>query len=310
MTDLEKITSEHFDSIYDTFLRDDDELTTREQWQALFRPRPEFGNDYAGYVLRAEGKLVGILGMLFSQRRINGDLVQLCNLHTWKVDPEFRGHSLRLMRPALSLTDHTVTDFTPTESVRQISRRLGFQSLDSSLRVLLPCPSVVPARHKIECRRVTSEEIAPSSEPDLQKILLDHPTPLFSQVEVSVNNRRCLVVYSRVTRWRVPYCFVHFISDPELFVEHSLAIRRAISRLEGIGTVVLNDRQFRKSRIPFSFKWTFTNGQLFRSRQLQEHQIDSLYSDVAYLQLATIKSLSSAFRERRSKRQVASTAGV
>ena len=60
------------------------------------------------------------------------------------------------MRPALRMTDDTLTDFTPTPEVCIIAKRLGFRELDSSLRILLPYSGRLPTS-KTDRIEVTDE---------------------------------------------------------------------------------------------------------------------------------------------------------
>lgn len=286
-----------FDDIYREFLVDDDPDLSRADWQRLFQSRPDTGQDHAGYALVDGSTIGGVLGMTFSQRRLGDQDHKVCALHTWMVKPEFRGSSLRLMRPAMKLTDHTVCDFTPTAPVRKLSRRLGFSDMDSSLRVLLPFTGLKKSADAIDILTDTDQIRSLLSADDAQ-LLDDHQADHFGHALYSIGTCQCYVIYSRVTRWRLPYCHVHYISDLPAFAENSLTIRRHIGRTERTRLVVLYNRQVADHKLPYSFRFAQTNGQLYRPAAATPDQIDNLYSDVAQLNLTTINSLSSMVKER------------
>ena len=307
MVSLQPYDDSMFGDVYDRFLAEDDLALTREEWSRLFRCRSDTGAEHGGYVLLDGATVVGIQGMRFSARVIDGQEKKLCSLHSWMVEPEYRGHSLTMMRPLMRLKDHSIVDFSPTAPVREILRRLRFQELDASLRVLLPIPGR-RARH-LQFTNESDDVLCSLNENDA-RLFRDHRAPHIRHLRCSNANESCYLIYSRVTRWRANYCHVHYISDPEFFALHSTAIRREICRREHVRLVAGNDRQLRQFRIPFSFQCRLTNGQMYRSTELQPHQIDSLHSDILLLNLTTMKSLSSVVSELRKRPEPNSASSV
>ena len=297
MVALQKIDDSMFDDIYREFLADDDPELTRADWQRLFECRTETDQDCAGYALVDGSKIGGILGMLFSNRHVDGHERKFCSLHTWMVEPEYRGHSLLMMRPALRLSDHTINDFTPTAPVRKLSRRLGFKELDSTLRILLPCGGRDAERDDVEVlwnndaiqNRLTGDEL---------KFFHDHQASHIGHLLCSAGTDHCYVIYSRVTRWWLPYCHAHYVSNLSVFEKHSIAIRAQILCKEKATFLAGNDRQIGNLHLPRSFRFKFTNGHLYRSTATAPREIDSLYSDVAHLNLTTMNALSDAIKEK------------
>ena len=296
---LQKIDHSMFDDIYREFLVDDDPDLKQEDWKPLFTCRPETGQNHGGYALIDENRIVGILGMIFSTRRIDGADKKFCNLHTWMVNPSHRGNSLLLMRPALRLTDHTITDFTPTDPVRDIARKLGFQDLNAALRVLLPLRYLRQKAPMDDCRLTAdTAEILQRLGDHESKLCRDHSQRVFGHVLVSHRGQDCYIIYSRVTRWALTYCHVHYISDAELFARCDAAIRSHILKTNKARFIVLNERQTLRIKLPLSFRFPFTNGQLYRPSDVSPNHIDSLYSDVSLLSLSTITDLSHAVMQR------------
>ena len=110
----------------------------------------------------------------------------------------------------------------------------------------------------------------------------------------------CNLIYSPVSRWWLPYCHIHYISDPSFFTRHSVAICEHILATEPAVFVAANDRQLQDNHVERSFRFRLVNGQIYRSNCSRPDQIDSLYSDIAFLNLITMDSLSTILRERLS----------
>ena len=82
MVELVKIQTPLFPNLYESFLRDDDPYSTEQDWRNVFDYRWESGHDHCGYALLDEGTVVGMIGMIFSERSIEGVTRRFCNLHT------------------------------------------------------------------------------------------------------------------------------------------------------------------------------------------------------------------------------------
>jgi len=245
MVTLQKIIEPMFDELYHSFLDDDDPYLKKEDWRPLFNPSPNQDEDYCGYALQSGDKIVGMLGMLFCKRTIGGIERRICNLHSWYVNEEFRAYSLMLMRPALRLKDHTLTDFTPTRQVCEISKKLGFQSLDSRLTLLMPIRSPRGSAEVQFCEDTTSV-VSQLSDSD-GRLLEDHHYNHSGHLLVTEGDAYCLVVFNRVERHALPYCHIHYISNKPMFARHERAIRkRLLQKTNGRYIAVLHRSQHRQ----------------------------------------------------------------
>ena len=292
MVTIEKITPAMFDDIHALFLAEDDPRSTKEDWSKLFAIRPGHESDGCGVAIVDGGRIGGVLGMTFSQRELNGQVHRLCNLHSWFVDEAYRGSSLRLLRQAIALPDCTLTDFTPTERVCDISCRLGFKLLDSRLRILLPA---TPLRGRAAANDfdITDDpaEIATILRDEDARLFHDHQGPGFGHLLATGSGGYCYVIFSRIDRHVLPYCYLHFISNLPQFEAVQGRLRRRLLRLTSGRYVAVDDRRVASIRLPWSYRMPLGTRQLFRSQTLQPGDIDSLYSEVAALRLSTMPSL-------------------
>src|SRR5215475_174076 len=79
-----------------------------------------------GFVLREGQRIVGALTAFYSERLVAGRMERFCDLGTWYVLPEFRLHSIRLVKALLAQDDYHFTALTPSHKVVSIYTRLGF----------------------------------------------------------------------------------------------------------------------------------------------------------------------------------------
>lgn len=294
MVALQKITAAMFDDLYGSYLDDDDPHLRKDDWRALLVPPGDNDEPGTGYVLRDGDKIVGMLGMIFSERMIEGVSRKFCNLHSWFVDDAYRGYSLMLMRPALRLTDHTLTDFTPTDRVCTISTRLGFRSLDSRLKILLPSPWT-KGHSDIELVDDTDQIAGRLSAADL-RLMRDHTRDRFYHLLVEDGDDYCYLIFNRVDRHVMPYCHLHYIGNKSVFARHESAIRKQILRTGGGRYVAMNARLAGDMPLRSSLTVPVSTKQLYRSSDVPPEQVDTLYSEVSLLWLTTFPDASHMLR--------------
>ena len=289
MITVEKLTASMFPEIHRTFLADDTPTVSRAQWEPLFT-YPWAAQDHRGFVLADGSRIVGVLGMIFSERQIDGSSRRFCNLHNWWVDEAYRGKSLLLMRHALKLEDTTLTDLTPTPPVIEISKRLGFQELDTTARLLLPTRRD-PTQDGLDGFEITdSEEVIEEvlDESD-RAIFRDHKAFELRHTVVRSDREYCYLVHARVTKHWLPYCHVHYFSNAKLFERLQAPLRAYLLRSTGARFVALDARRISGMKLPVGFDVRMRC--LYRSPQVKPEQIDNLYSEVALLNLTTLPGL-------------------
>ena len=64
------------------------------------------------------------------------DIERFCDMGTWYVLPEFRSHSIRLIKALLAQDSYHFTALTPSPKVVPIHTRLGFHPLDTSAALI------------------------------------------------------------------------------------------------------------------------------------------------------------------------------
>ena len=298
MVALEKIRDEMFDDIYSSYLDDGDRFLTKDDWRPLFSRSSAGEPGHCGYALVDGSRVVGVLGMLFSERNIAGRTARFCNLHSWYVDDEFRGKSLLLMRQALRLGDHTLTDFTPTEKVCAISTRLGFEPLDSAVRVLLPFGGKSTRAARDSAIQITSDSnvIKANLSPSDSVLFHTHQVRHCEHLLVTHADQICYLICSNVDRYFLPYRQIHYISNKPLFEQALPQITTYLLAGSNAHFTAVEDRLVAGLKLPRSFRLPMQSRQIFRPYNVDPAEIDELSSEVSLLGLSTFPSLSYRIR--------------
>ena len=275
---------------------------SEEKWRKLFEYRWERNENYCGLALKDGGQTVGFIGMIFSRRWINGRTEKICNLSSWFVREEYRTRAVSLLLPLLRMRDYTITDLTPSRAVYQIQRKLGFKDLDANGRILLPFGRRLLGPKHIAVQMTHAEaDIRQTLSVEHRKILADHSGYQCSHFLLSAANRYCYIVYSKHKRKRLPFVYIHYISDPRLFGQTYHQIRGAIMSHARVCFAVIDSRLVAGLKLPVSFCLPYRTPKQYLSSNLEPAQIDNLYSELVLLNLRNHPRLKYWLRNIRQK---------
>lgn len=284
MVSLQKVEPSRFAEIY-PLLREQWPQLSEDKWRKLFSYQWNRPSSYCGYGLFDEDTAVGFLGMIFSQRQIAKQKELFCNLTSMVVRPDYRSHSLSLLMPVMRLKDYTITDLTASDGLAKLSKRLGFQTLDTAIRVLFPYGMTTVE----EVQLYSDDEIAilPLEATELA-VFADHqPYANCHQLVLQTKQGYCHVLYTLNIHTILSYCHIQSISNPLLFERHQAIIRRRIIRDTGIPLIIIDSRLVALINLPFSYQLPLATPRLYRSHHLQPAQIDNAYSELVLLGLRT-----------------------
>ena len=296
MVSLQKVHQPMFSEVY-PLLREFNSNLTEADWSNLFNYKWECEEEYCGYGLFDGSEIVGFLGLIFSKRIINNKVENFCHLAAWIVRQNYRIHNFSLMMPVLKLSDHTLVDLSPTSGVARISKKLGFTELESRLRVLLPWPIFTKPYMSRNFRITQDQNLLGHMLNGLElKIFQDHKHFRHCKhLVVSDSSSHCYVIYTTVRNSnRVPYCYIHHISEVQSFAKFSIAIRTEIMKSAKIPFVVVDSRLVQSVRLPLSYELSLSSPKLYKSSGLRADQIDNLYSELIMFDFDSIPQLSSS----------------
>ena len=198
----------------------------------------------------------------------------------WCVLPDFRFHSVRLLKALLAQDGYHFTDLSPSGNVVPLNARLKFRSLDTSTALVpnLPWPDLLapnedqrrPGCHREHARRggagtlprprASGRRASPRADPRQRLLLRDVPAG---------SRRKDLPVFAAILH----------VSNPELFrrairplTRHLLVRHRVLATLAELRIVGHRPR--------LSVMLPSPRPKMYRSASLEPAQIDDLYSEL------------------------------
>ncbi|WP_207211751.1 hypothetical protein [Promicromonospora panici] len=239
--DLAPITTDDLPRVGEFLSVHLDSSLTPAQWARSLRPTWSTSHPDHGFLLVADGLVVGVYAAFYSETGGPGRDRPVCNLAAWCVLEEHRGHSLRLVRAMLAQRDRELTDLSPSGTVVPLNERLGFRHLDTSgaLAVNLPLPSrrgirLVTGHADIEATLTGSDLAA----------YRDHAGSAAARHVVAViDERPCWVVFRAVRRKGLRlFASVIHVSDRELFRAAAPAVHRHLLLAHRLPLTLLQTR--------------------------------------------------------------------
>jgi hypothetical protein len=231
-----------------------------------------------GFMLRDGQRIVGAHTAFYSERLIAGRAERFCDMGTWYVLPEFRSHSIRLVRALLAQDGYHFTALSPSYKVTAIHTRLGFRPLDTSAALIpnLPWPTL-PGRTTISADPDVIESTLAGTELELYH---DHAQALAARHLVLLRGPdSCYVMYRETRIKAVTVAVILHVSEPEAFHRAIVPLTRNLLVRHRL-LVTLAEQRIIGYRPPLSFKVT-PWPKMYRSASLAPDQIDDLYSELA-----------------------------
>lgn len=283
MFTIRKAVSEDFERVYPILGRFGDSPIPKEVWKKIFVTPWKSREDFCGYLLLHEDKVKGYLGVIFSERILNGEPHRLCNMTSWIVDEDCRDKSLLLLLELLKLKDFTLTNFTASETVAVILRKLGFKEFPVDQRVLLPIPGFGSQRRRLGCdydlpvikSRLTDEDL---------RIFNDHQGLNCQHLLLHADTRQCYVILKKTKRKGLTFAKVHYLSRADVFHEClEVLVARICLRL-GVFGLMVDERYVVGHQFRGSVRYPHQRKGYFKSKDLvNENLIDTIYSELVVL---------------------------
>lgn len=245
-------------------------------WEQSFRLSSAGEHPNAGFMLTAGDTVVGVYSATYAERRIGERRERVCSLGHWAVLPQYRFHSLRLLKALLGQEGCSFTDFLPTPQVAALNARFGFRSLETATALVPNMPR--PSRRRGS--RISSE---PS---EIERLLAgedlahyrDHvAAPETRHVALAHGDERCYVIFRREQRrgWLNVASVLH-VSHPGLLAE--LAGPFAWHLIVQHRTAIQMIETHIAPRPRLSLVRATPKPRMYRSATLSADEVDYLYS--------------------------------
>jgi hypothetical protein len=234
-----------------------------------------------GFVLTADGVVVGFLGAFYAEREINGRTERFCNPTNWCVLKEYRHASLSLLLRLLNCGDYTITELTPIPSVEKLYRQLKFETLDTYKLFSGPLIHSWTLLRWPRPRFITTHaDISAALPPSERKLFEDHQGTNCGYLVVQTSAGRCFVVWSRRVRKGIPFSEILYTTTRDTLRLHFEAIKLKIMAMDRTVLLAVDERLI-GARLPGMLAYRRVS--LFKSARLKREQIDNLYSELAVL---------------------------
>jgi hypothetical protein len=229
-----------------------------------------------GFLIEDAGQVRGVLGAIYSQRRIAGAEHRFCNMTGWCVDESYRWASLGLLRAMLAQPHYTFTNFSANPPVVTILERLGFQRLDSG-KLLFPVG--LAGLRATPGTRVLHRpaDVRATLSPEDRVIFDDHARYRCGQFAIVAGDQCCYLVTVKRGRRSLYFADVLYASQPRLLAANIHSLFWPLFRRHG--TLVIGiDARFVPA--PHRFVIRFPRPSFFRGSGLSPDCIASIYSEM------------------------------
>lgn len=279
-----KVTTEDFSRVHESLLCKLNHRIPAETWRHIFYWGWSNPEDHVGFALEAaDDRWVGFIATLYSLQSFDSSVVPICNLSSWIVEPGFRSSALSLIMPVLRRAELTVTNLTSLPEVNEIFRKLGFRTLETHKRIMLPLPRRGLPR-TLECERI--ERV--SSRTDIEERLLvraaDHNRTGIQWV-LRYQGECCHMVITLGRRRRLRTARIHHLDNPQVFAAGVGILHRRLFNEYGVILMECDDRFLSGFEIPGAKRIPLPVSRIFRSKELQAGQLSNLYSELPLLNL-------------------------
>jgi hypothetical protein len=249
--------------------------------RAMFTPWAS-GAPNRGFLLRAEGKVVGAYLAYYSRRVVRGQEIDVCNLGAWCVLDDHRASGFRLLRALLAQPGYHFTDLSPSGNVIALNERLGFSRLDTTTWLVPNLPRPSPRGVRVTC---DPDTVSSRISPDARELYIDHrATAAARHLLVEADGRPCYVIFRHDRRKGLPmFASILYASDPDLCRSHIGAVATHLLVRHGVAATLCEARVV-GGRPVGSLAVPHPRPKMFLSDLLGPDDVDYLYSELECLE--------------------------
>jgi len=259
-----------------------DARLSRDRWRKLMTYRwlddkPDFGR-----VAIVDGQLVGFVGMVYSDRVLEGRRHRIVNICAWYLKKAYRkaGFGFELMRSAIADDAMSYTILTSSSRSVSILDAIGYRILDDDRRVWTA--KGVPAGLEIE---EDLSRILGRIDANARQLLSDHDGMAVRPLLISDGAGTCLAVFTIAKkRDDVSYYDILHIDNPLFFATRAQAIADSLLPRDRKAVLAIDTRLLQGHACDGVVERLLVP-RYYRSTTLQPGQIDNLYSELQLLDL-------------------------
>ena len=286
-TEVVRVSARDFGRIHSSLLIELDPKIPRGRWQRLFEWGWENPEDHSGFALvDGAGQFVGFMATIYSDQMVSGRTERFCNVSSWIVKEGFRSSALSLLLPVISRPELTVTNLTSIPTVNRMFRSLGFQTLETHIRVCFPISRGRPGRRGRQNVSIhLRSEFGKGELPERVGRRVGDLADVCSHWFLRTADEVCHVAFSLGRRRHLPTIRIHEVSEPDVFVRGLPELGRRFLREFKAPQFELDERLLRGREVKWSQKIPLPETRLFRSQAVNPKDISNLYSELPLLSL-------------------------
>jgi hypothetical protein len=289
MIKVEKAIASDFNNIYPLLEKFNNPNISIDDWKKLFSNFWNNEEDYCGYMLKDDDKIVGYLGLIFHKRIISNRVIKFCNMSSWIVEEEYRDKGALLLLPVLRLENYIITNLTPSDKVCEIMEKLNFTLFENNFIYFYPFPrlSLFFDRKSTHVKITLDREIIKGklNEKDL-RIYNDHVQLKCHHALIENNGNYCYIIFTRPIKKKMPFGHFQYISNHDLFFKCFNKLQILLPIKLKIVSFIIDERFVLGRNVKGFLK--FKHNRYYKSNYEDFHekfQIDNLYSELPILGL-------------------------
>ncbi|MBM1634293.1 GNAT family N-acetyltransferase [Sulfitobacter mediterraneus] len=248
-------------------------------WRKLLSGRWAQEDDPFAVVVRDQGRMIGVLGLVMSRRQMDFGTARLCNLTSWYVDKAYRGQGIgqRVMQLVTADPALTCTNLSSARGALGVVANVGLQVLDDTRFIW---ERSGPSRLLVHDDLDGTEGVLSEQE---QQILKDHADLKLCPLVIETSGGPCFMMIS--VQQKVDAYITHevmYLGDRALFARYAREIADAVLP-EGHAAVLSVDSRFVAEGVVPDRTEPIPVPRFYSPGNLSPEAIDHLYTEIVLL---------------------------
>ncbi len=249
-----------------------------DRWEKLF-DLPWQSNAPCGYVMYNEAEeIVGFIGTIFANRKIDNKNVFTCSLSSWAMDESTRGKGLNLVRKFIKQENVLFLDLTANEPSRKIFNSFKFNNLEN-FEYIFPAFFYLNKFNSISF----NENIDMNLLSEYDRIILsDHKNSCAQFATIIFEKEYIILAYIRTKRKKIPFLEILYLKSENVkLYSHLSDILRYLACKEKVFGVIIDARftNFAPEKIFFKRKVKHKIVKNNCDFEIKNSDIDMLYTE-------------------------------
>lgn len=279
--EIKKTYRDDFDKIY-PLLQKFDSPYTQDDWKKIFTYQWQGAEDYLGFHLEHEGKIVGFMGLIFSCRNKNCQKYQFCNITSLIVLEDYRAATILLIRQLKRIKNIIFTGLNPIYESYRILTMLGFAPYENKYRII-PVINFLFSRGE----DINVVDNYSCLDQESRRLIQDHHQSKSKVIALQCHGKNCLIFYKMTLQnyYKIPLrkIRIHYISDIDFFNKKINSICRIFYSKFGFLSALYVDNRFLQRQLLFNFSKKISPPRICYNEFSQHIGIDELYSEAVLL---------------------------